>query len=785
MSSDQYAQLYDDAAKEYGLDPALLMAQGEFESAGKSDAVGKPTKWGQAHGVAQLLPDTARRLGVTDPNDPKQAIYGQAKLMAENLKRYGDPETALMAYHGGTDQSNWGPVTKAYPANVYKHYKAKTTMGDTSATANIPVDDEEDPVAYARRKLAEKSGNPIVAQEMDEEDPVAYARAKLAEKQTAKVAADQVSTPIDMLETAPSAVAKGVGMVPQALGYGVNALANTMGEATYGVRRAMGYPKDDALYNKLTNLNPILTGNTLADPLAQAAQQIVTQQPAEANPVSGNVIHDPQTAPARYENALIQTMIAGKAGNGTTLPNVKALPLTTGTIAAQTASEAIPGSPSAQLLAGLAGGTAPSAVRSIKLRATPEELAHNVINTQLGNPTAPTAPFSYPHENPLVPGVRNTLTEVTGDPNLALVQRQLQSKNPSLFRDQENNNESARQQHFEGASGTPQDIETMEQVRSNTSGPLYEVARKHPLDPKVISPVMSKIDAAIEEVGEGSDAGKTLLGLKDKINKALPSVDEETGKAKNPTQSPLIQIFREERDNLTKPATAQGAYAGTVKSVIQPIVHELGAAIESQSPEFAQAQNIYRTQSPAIDAAKWLQNLKLTDAGGRYTLAKVKNALDNAKKAQGTPGNNKAKSVSPQQLNILQNLHDDLMRREKPMIESMDRGSPTKQNLLAEAQLDSRLTQADNLLTGGKGVEIGGSMLGATLLAPFGAPATGAYLGNVGARLTKLGSEKRAVNANAKLEKFMLDPQAYKNYLLNSGKDNYSTRFLNKMFVKP
>ena len=54
-----------------------------------------------AQGIAQFMPDTAKRYGI-DPNVPEQAIDGQARYMADLLKMFGgDYQKALAGY-------NWG-----------------------------------------------------------------------------------------------------------------------------------------------------------------------------------------------------------------------------------------------------------------------------------------------------------------------------------------------------------------------------------------------------------------------------------------------------------------------------------------------------------------------------------------------------------------------------------------------------------------------------------------------------------------------------------------------------
>lgn len=136
MLSDILSKLADEKAKKYGLDPNWLKAQLMVESSGDPDAVGPETKWGKAQGAAQLLPSTAKSLGVDDPFDPEQAIEGQAKLLKENLDRYGNMEDATRAYHGGTDKKNWGPKTENYVKKIMANY--------TPAPVDIPAKDDFD-----------------------------------------------------------------------------------------------------------------------------------------------------------------------------------------------------------------------------------------------------------------------------------------------------------------------------------------------------------------------------------------------------------------------------------------------------------------------------------------------------------------------------------------------------------------------------------------------------------------------------------------------------------------
>ena len=89
--------LVAELAARYDLSPALMEAVVWQESRWNANAV-SPVG---ARGLAQLMPGTARYLGV-DPRDPYANLEGGARYLREQLDRFGgDLEKALAAYNAG------------------------------------------------------------------------------------------------------------------------------------------------------------------------------------------------------------------------------------------------------------------------------------------------------------------------------------------------------------------------------------------------------------------------------------------------------------------------------------------------------------------------------------------------------------------------------------------------------------------------------------------------------------------------------------------------------------
>ncbi|MBU2692942.1 MAG: lytic transglycosylase domain-containing protein [Candidatus Eisenbacteria bacterium] len=105
---------------ELDLPANLIRAIVMRESTGRSDAVSSKG----AQGLMQLMPGTAKDMGVLDPLNPLDNLRGGARYIKNLLQRFQKPQLALAAYHAGPrrveeyDGVPPYPSTKAYIKDV-------------------------------------------------------------------------------------------------------------------------------------------------------------------------------------------------------------------------------------------------------------------------------------------------------------------------------------------------------------------------------------------------------------------------------------------------------------------------------------------------------------------------------------------------------------------------------------------------------------------------------------------------------------------------------------------
>ena len=92
-----YHDVISALATQHGIPPSLALAIAQQESGFNPTAVSPKG----AIGIMQLMPDTAKELGV-DPNDPVANITGGIAYLKKLNDRYqGDVTKTLQAYNGG------------------------------------------------------------------------------------------------------------------------------------------------------------------------------------------------------------------------------------------------------------------------------------------------------------------------------------------------------------------------------------------------------------------------------------------------------------------------------------------------------------------------------------------------------------------------------------------------------------------------------------------------------------------------------------------------------------
>lgn len=121
-----YYYIIMQAANRHNVDPALIQAMIMAESTFNPNAISKSG----AKGLMQLMPRTAKALGVEDLFNPEHNIEGGTKYLRQMLDRFnGDIRLALAAYNAGTRHVlNHGGVppfkeTRRYVRKVLSYYE--------------------------------------------------------------------------------------------------------------------------------------------------------------------------------------------------------------------------------------------------------------------------------------------------------------------------------------------------------------------------------------------------------------------------------------------------------------------------------------------------------------------------------------------------------------------------------------------------------------------------------------------------------------------------------------
>jgi len=134
-----WGALIEQSARANGIEPSLLAGLLAAESSWNPRARSKSG----AMGIAQFMPDTARGVGLRNPDDPRQAIPAAARYLRQKIDDFGgDIRLGLRAYNQGTAGTQRNPQggsreAREYPDKVLR-YAASYGWGQTAQPFNNP-----------------------------------------------------------------------------------------------------------------------------------------------------------------------------------------------------------------------------------------------------------------------------------------------------------------------------------------------------------------------------------------------------------------------------------------------------------------------------------------------------------------------------------------------------------------------------------------------------------------------------------------------------------------------
>ncbi len=131
----EISAIVDQAAKAHDVDPLLVHAMIKAESNYQTEAVSVKG----AEGLMQLMPSTAKMLGVQDSFDPEQNIEAGVKYLKQLQSIYKDDRLALAAYNAGP-----GAVEKYKQIPPYKEtQKYVEQVGKRYSNAKAAVEKKQ------------------------------------------------------------------------------------------------------------------------------------------------------------------------------------------------------------------------------------------------------------------------------------------------------------------------------------------------------------------------------------------------------------------------------------------------------------------------------------------------------------------------------------------------------------------------------------------------------------------------------------------------------------------
>ena len=338
--ASNFKDIAAEAAKKHGASWDLVQHVMHKETGGHKDPANAVSKAG-ATGVMQLMPRTAKELGVQNITDPYENIHGGVRYLAQLEQKYKDPKLAAMAY-------NWGPgnvdkwlkrgknekavpkETRMYVASLAGGGIVGLTGGGTPATAAL-LNAEYGFPNETERLLEEEYGpkDKKIKSPKTPSKSMSKEAADFLQKQAAK------KTPISVASSAPTSTIPNAPNMPggvkgflgkQVATLGIPGLiyegGKNLGEGTMSTMAGNPYFENysDPMNGDFAVGNQILRQNPEA--LAKAREEVPAVKPAAKAPAT----NDTQTNAVPTD---IQKILSTKTEDSTPTANPFAASQTT------------------------------------------------------------------------------------------------------------------------------------------------------------------------------------------------------------------------------------------------------------------------------------------------------------------------------------------------------------------------------------------------------------------------------------------------------------------------
>ncbi len=378
-----------------------------------------------------------------------------------------------------------------------------------------------------------------------------------------------------------------------------------------------------------------------------------------------------------------------------------------------------------------------------------DQLAQDAIDHYMqGGPTAAV--------QSQIPGVQLTTAQATGNPNLAALERTMRDQNPTPFVALDQQNAAARTAYAQNIIGTPDMVDAAEAARDTVTAQARTAAFAN-AQPVNASPVVAQLQDMIDGATGRPTVQAPLRAVLDQVAPADPTTGVRTPLT-NPEQ---LYNVRKYLGDMVAPRAAGTASDGQAAAAqLMSLKPTLDATIEQGAPGFQSYIGQFDQLSRPIDAMRFLQSKKLLNADGVVQRGALDHMLHTIQVQQSAPGYRLADSVTPEQLQGLTALRDDLnMANRSSLGKSL--GSNTAQNLFTASKANSLLSGASggaaDYVAGGIGAGLGAATAGLAGT-PLGFAAGGAAAMARGAYASRLAASRSAA-VNALVGK-LLDPQA-------------------------